>query len=56
MADISMCVNDRCEKKDRCYRYKAIPSYSQSYSDFKECKKPDYKSFWDIGNRRDVKS
>lgn len=36
MPDISMCANDRCPKRDRCYRFTAKPvPFYQVYSDFK---------------------
>lgn len=32
MADIMMCGNDKCEQKEGCLRYIAIPNkYGQSY-------------------------
>jgi hypothetical protein len=37
MPDITMCKNEQCAEKEKCYRYKATPNeYWQSYSDFKE--------------------
>jgi len=36
MPDISMCNNQECPLKEKCYRYKAEPNpYRQSYGDFK---------------------
>ena len=36
MADISMCKNENCEKKETCYRYKAEPNENyQMYNEFK---------------------
>lgn len=36
MPNISMCQNDKCEKKETCYRYKAEPNqHYQSYALFK---------------------
>lgn len=35
MADITMCLAEKCERKDRCYRNTAVPSYYQSWSDLK---------------------
>ena len=36
MPDITMCVNDRCPSRRRCYRYMARPSpFLQSMADFK---------------------
>jgi hypothetical protein len=35
MPDISMCSNNKCYLKDKCYRYTAKPhEYRQSYSSF----------------------
>lgn len=35
MPDISMCANGaKCEKRARCWRFTAQPSYRQSYADF----------------------
>jgi len=34
MAYITMCRDDDCEKCNKCYRYKAIPSKYQSYAIF----------------------
>jgi len=36
MADISMCKDETCPKKETCYRFTAIPDeYWQMYADFK---------------------
>jgi hypothetical protein len=35
MPDISMCANFLCPMNQQCYRFKAEPSYYQSYADFK---------------------
>lgn len=34
MPDISMCSDTKCLLNINCYRYTAIPSYSQLYADF----------------------
>jgi len=35
MADITMCENQMCSKRDKCYRAMATPNeYRQSYSYF----------------------
>lgn len=34
MPDISMCLNEKCIKKEKCFRFKATPNYIQSYSEF----------------------
>lgn len=31
MPDISMCKNQTCELRSKCYRYRAIPGEWQSY-------------------------
>ena len=36
MPDISMCLNNECASRERCYRFKAKPSeYQQAYTEFK---------------------
>lgn len=34
MPDITMCRNDECPLKEKCYRFIAEPNYRQSYSYF----------------------
>jgi hypothetical protein len=35
MADISMCMDDKCPSKELCYRFTANPSeFRQSYGNF----------------------
>lgn len=35
MPDISMCANNKCELKNKCYRFLATPHpYWQAYADF----------------------
>ncbi len=34
MADIMMCNNQKCSKRNECYRAKAEPSYRQSWCIF----------------------
>jgi len=36
MPDISMCDNRKCKINKQCYRFMAIPSGWQSYSQFDE--------------------
>jgi len=49
MPDITMCMNTKCEKRESCYRFKAIPDMLQSYSDFTDdCKNNDYRNYWQI--------
>lgn len=33
MADITMCLAEKCKKKDKCYRCTAVPNCHQSWSD-----------------------
>lgn len=41
MADITMCNDDKCHLKNKCYLFMAIPSeYRQSY--FSETPRNDY--------------
>jgi hypothetical protein len=34
MPDISMCRNESCKSKYKCFRYTAIPGFWQAYSSF----------------------
>ena len=52
MPDISMCNNEKCDKKNECYRYMAIPNSWQSYADFDE---KDCGYFMPIGNKPIIK-
>lgn len=45
MPDISMCENDKCEKRKNCYRFRAKPSSWQTYSDFEA---DNCEFFWSI--------
>src|SRR5690242_6529136 len=45
MPDITMCSNEKCPQKRKCYRYMAEPSAIQSYTDFNEV---DCKYFWPL--------
>lgn len=48
MPDISMCKNDNCPLKEKCYRYTAEPSpYRQSYGLFPQPKDGKCEYFWD---------
>lgn len=55
MPDISMCCNEFCEKRNECYRYRATPNSTQSYTNFfKMCNlKIGYEMFIQI-NKGDV--
>lgn len=51
MPDISMCTNQWCPNKEKCYRYTAIPSGRQSYSSFTyDFLKKSCTYFWDNCN------
>lgn len=46
MADITMCQNHKCEKKEECYRYKAIPNpHYQSYAIFNCTKENEFEDY-----------
>ena len=48
MPDIAMCENEKCPKKDKCYRFTATPDpYMQTYSDFKN-EDGECKGFWEV--------
>jgi len=53
MPDISMCLNKKCPLRDKCYRYKAIPTPGwQTITDFKYDDGCEY--FERINGRKDV--
>lgn len=55
MADITMCNHDKCEKKNECYRYSAVPNeYRQTYlaKPKSACVNNDYKLFWEITHKK----
>lgn len=47
MADITMCQNDKCSKRNTCYRFIAKPATLQSYAEFHE----DGDCYWDAKDR-----
>lgn len=49
MPDISMCKDNSCPSRKRCYRWMAVPAPIQSYMDFK-CPPNEDKcdDFWDM--------
>ena len=48
MPDISMCANEECPLKEKCYRYTSEPDkYLQSYGDFKPDENGECEYFWD---------
>ena len=46
MADITLCMNQICPLKDKCYRRTAVPSEWQSYSYFDYDDGCEY--FWEV--------
>lgn len=36
MPDIAMCLNKDCTIRNNCYRFTAIPSERQAYSNFQQ--------------------
>lgn len=50
MPDISMCADEDCPSKLKCYRFMARPDqYRQSYAAFQHDKTGKCKMFWEIG-------
>lgn len=51
MPEITMCSNNRCLLRDKCYRYRAIPNtHNQRYEHFHYFSgqgKPECTYFWD---------
>lgn len=47
MADITMCGNDNCTKREQCFRYTATPSQWQSYAAFTQDEYGKCIHFWD---------
>jgi hypothetical protein len=59
MADIAMCKQQDCEKKDTCYRYIATPNkHYQSYLWFDPRNRKDSEEYcpvyWDIEERNNA--
>lgn len=52
MPDITMCINQNCLVKERCYRYRAIPSGYQSMAVFEPNSNGLCSYFWNITNER----
>lgn len=48
MPDISMCKNNECPLKQKCYRYRAVPNHLQTYASFKPNDKGICEYFWKI--------
>ncbi len=53
MNDITMCKNNDCKDRQKCYRYTAMPSSYQSYADFKPRKDGECDSYYPV---KDVQS
>jgi hypothetical protein len=57
MADITMCIknNNKCKKKETCYRYLAKEDGIQSYSDFFKGSKNSICTFyWEVADKKEV--
>lgn len=46
MPDITMCLNDKCQIKNDCYRFMATPDRYQSYSFFGKDQEEKCDYFW----------
>lgn len=54
MPDIMMCVNEECNKRKNCYRYRAIPQeFGQSYACFQD---RGCTFFWEIEKGQKVRA
>lgn len=49
MPSVTMCSNSLCHKRDKCYRYLAIPDkYGQEYEKFHPHGSGECPQFWSI--------
>jgi len=49
MPDISMCFNEKCEKRHTCYRFIATPNkFWQSYGTFSPDKNGNCDYYWKV--------
>lgn len=49
MPDITMCLNEKCNSKEKCYRFLAEPDEYQSYSLFENSFDGDKcVMFWEV--------
>lgn len=48
MPDITMCLDKKCPKRAKCYRYKATPSVWQSYFSESPRQGKTCEQFWEI--------
>ena len=54
MPDITMCWNNKCKKKNKCYRHTAKPEdLLQSYAVFNPENSGNCKEFWDNREYKD---
>jgi len=55
MADISMCANQTCTKKETCYRFTAyVNKHRQAYGSFKQADgKCEY--YWEVEPKKEEK-
>lgn len=49
MADITMCMNDKCEMKEKCLRFTAIPNEVWQSRMYYICEGQEW---WFIDNRK----
>lgn len=49
-----MCLGTDCPWKNKCYRYRAIPSYPQWYID-PPIEEGECAAFISIGNKKDIR-
>lgn len=53
MPDISMCMNEECNIKEKCFRYMATPDKIQSYSRFNEDNQKKCGYYWPLSGVED---
>jgi hypothetical protein len=49
MPDISMCKNETCPKRTKCYRFMAVPNQRQSYAGFSDSEDKPCHAFAALG-------
>lgn len=56
MPDITMCMNDSCQHRVECYRYRAVPyPFAQAYAAFKPNENGTCTDFYQIESRHKLK-
>ena len=55
MTDITKCKNDKCPKKERCYRWTATDGMRQSVSMFNKELKEECEYFWKVSGVQKLK-